>query len=169
VVPIFRRQIAAGGPVTVTDPEMTRFFMTIPEAVQLVIRSGSLSQGGEVFALEMGEPVRILDLAKDMIRFSGLVPERDIAIDIIGRRPGEKLHEQLFNDYERSEPTPAQKIMRAARPAVDPDWVEYVFDRIGLLVAEGDAAGLAAAVAELAGGRTAVVEASAESPAHPAS
>jgi FlaA1/EpsC-like NDP-sugar epimerase len=169
VVPIFRRQIAAGGPVTVTDPEMTRFFMTIPEAVQLVIRSGSLAQGGEVFALEMGEPVRILDLAEQMIRFSGLVPERDIAIDIIGRRPGEKLHEQLFNDYERSEPTPAKKIMRAARPAVDPEWVEYVFDRISLLVAEGDAAGLAAAVAELAGGRTAVVEASAESPAHPAS
>ena len=169
VVPIFRRQIAAGGPVTVTDPEMTRFFMTIPEAVQLVIRSGSLAQGGEVFALEMGEPVRILDLAEQMIRFSGLVPERDIAIDIIGRRPGEKLHEQLFNAYERSEPTPAKKIMRAARPAVDPEWVEYVFDRISLLVAEGDAAGLAAAVAELAGGRTAVVEASAESPAHPAS
>jgi FlaA1/EpsC-like NDP-sugar epimerase len=169
VVPIFRRQIAAGGPVTVTDPEMTRFFMTIPEAVQLVIRSGSLAQGGEVFALEMGQPVRILDLAEDMIRFSGLVPERDIAIDIIGRRPGEKLHEQLFNAYERSEPTPAQKIMRAARPAVDPEWVEYVFDRIGLLVAEGDAAGLAAAVAELAGGRSAVVEASAETPAHPAS
>ena len=169
VVPIFRRQIAAGGPVTVTDPEMTRFFMTIPEAVQLVIRSGSLAQGGEVFALEMGEPVRILDLAEDMIRFSGLVPERDIAIDIIGRRPGEKLHEQLFNAYERSEPTPAQKIMRAARPPVDPDWVEYVFDRISLLVAEGDAAGLAAAVADLAGGRTAVVETSAESPARPAS
>ncbi|HEX6026583.1 MAG TPA: nucleoside-diphosphate sugar epimerase/dehydratase [Solirubrobacter sp.] len=169
VVPIFQRQIAAGGPVTVTDPEMTRFFMTIPEAVQLVIRAGSLAQGGEVFALEMGEPVRILDLAEDMIRFSGLEPERDIAIEIVGRRPGEKLHEQLFNDYERPEPTPAQKIMRAARPPVDPEWVEYVFDRIATLVAEGDAAGLAAAVAELAGGRTAVVEASAETPARPAS
>jgi FlaA1/EpsC-like NDP-sugar epimerase len=163
VVPIFRRQIAAGGPVTVTDAEMTRFFMTIPEAVQLVIRAGSLARGGEVFALEMGDPVRILDLAEDMIRFSGLEPGRDIAIEIVGRRPGEKLHEQLFNSYERPEATEAQKIMRAGRRAIDPVWVEYVFDKIALLVAEGDAAGLAAAVAELAGGRGAVVESSAES------
>jgi len=148
---------------------MTRFFMTIPEAVQLVIRSGSLAQGGEVYALEMGDPVRIMDLAEDMIRFSGLTPGRDIVIEIIGPRHGEKLHEQLFNAYERPEPTPAQKIMRAGRPAVDPAWVEYVFDKIGLLVAEGDAAALASAVAELAGGRTAVVEATAESPAQPAS
>lgn len=165
VIPIFRRQIEIGGPVTVTDPEMTRFFMTIPEAVQLVIRSGSLAQGGEVYALDMGDPVRIMDLAETMIRFSG----RDIAIEIIGRRPGEKLHEQLFNAYERAEPTPAQKIMRAARPAVDPAWVEYVFDKVSALVAEGDAAGLAAAVGELAGGRAAVVEATAEPPAQPAS
>jgi FlaA1/EpsC-like NDP-sugar epimerase len=165
VVPIFQRQIAAGGPVTVTDPEMTRYFMTIPEAVQLVIRSGSLTQGGEVFALDMGEPVRIIDLANQMIAFS----QRDVAIEIIGPRPGEKLHELLFNAYERAEPTPAQKIMRAARPGVDPEWVEYVFDKIALLVAAGDAAGLAAAVAELAGGRARVVEASADSPGPPAS
>jgi len=169
VVPIFRRQIRSGGPVTVTDPAMTRFFMTIPEAVQLVIRSGSLAQGGEVYALEMGDPVAIMDLARQMIQFSGLEPDRDIAIEIIGARPGEKLHEQLFNPYERPEPTPAQKILRAARPAVDPPWVEYVFDKVGMLVAEGDAAGLAAAVGELAGGRSVVVEASAESPGHPAS
>jgi FlaA1/EpsC-like NDP-sugar epimerase len=154
VVPIFARQIAAGGPVTVTDPEMTRFFMTIPEAVQLTIRAGSLAQGGEVFVLEMGEPVRIMDLAEDMIRFSGLEPGREIAIDIVGRRPGEKLHEDLFNAYERPEATPAQKIVRARRPAVDPDWVEDTFDQIALLVLEGDAAALAARVAELAAGRT---------------
>ncbi len=150
VVPIFRRQIAAGGPVTVTDSQMTRFFMTIPEAVQLVIRSGSLARGGEVFVLDMGDPVSILDLAKDMIRFAQLEPGKDIAIEIIGRRPGEKLHEELFNAYERPEPTPAGKILRAARPAIDPAWVEETFSQIGLLVLEGDAAALAATVAELA-------------------
>jgi FlaA1/EpsC-like NDP-sugar epimerase len=156
VVPIFRRQIAAGGPVTVTDAEMTRYFMTIPEAVQLVIRAGSLATGGEVFALEMGDPVSIMELAEDMIRFSGLEPGREIAIEIIGRRPGEKLHEQLFNGYERPEPTPAQKIMRAVRAPVDPEWVEHVFYKVGQLVEDGDAAGLAAAVGELAAARSAL-------------
>jgi FlaA1/EpsC-like NDP-sugar epimerase len=155
VVPIFRRQIAAGGPVTVTDPEMTRFFMTIPEAVQLVIRSGSLAQGGEVFVLEMGDPVKIMDLARDMIRFSKLEPDKDIAIEIVGPRPGEKLHEELLNPYERPEPTPAAKILRAARPAIDPRWVEDTFDEISLLVLEGDAATLAAKVAELSALRAA--------------
>jgi FlaA1/EpsC-like NDP-sugar epimerase len=167
VVPIFRRQIAAGGPVTVTDPQMTRFFMTIPEAVQLVIRSGSLAQGGEVFVLDMGEPVSIMELAKDMIKFARLEPGKDIAIDIIGPRPGEKLHEDLFNAYERAEPTPAAKIMRAVRPAIDPAWVEETFSQIGLLVLEGDAAALAARVAELAAVRApspAPAEAAAEEP-----
>jgi FlaA1/EpsC-like NDP-sugar epimerase len=129
---------------------MARFFMTIPEAVQLVIRAGSLARGGEVFVLEMGKPVSIMELARDMIRFSGLEPGRDIAIEIVGRRPGEKLHEQLFNPYERQEPTPAAKILRAVRPAVDPAWVEETFDQIALLVLEGDTAALAAKVSELA-------------------
>ena len=156
VVPIFRRQIASGGPVTVTDPEMTRFFMTIPEAVQLVIRSGSLARGGDVFVLEMGEPVNIMDLARDMIRFSKLEPGKDIAIEVVGARPGEKLHEKLFNTYEQPEPTPAAKILRALRPPVDPAWVEETFSQIGLLVLEGDAAALAAKVAELAAVRAPV-------------
>jgi FlaA1/EpsC-like NDP-sugar epimerase len=154
VVPIFRRQIAAGGPVTITDPRMTRYFMTIPEAVQLIIRSGSLGEAsGEVFVLEMGEPVKIIDLAEAMIRLSGLEPGRDIAIVPIGARPGEKFHEDLFNPYERPLPTPAQKIVRAERDPLDPGWVEASFAEINLLVLEGDAAGLADKVAVLAGDR----------------
>ena len=154
VVPIFRRQIAAGGPVTVTDPRMTRYFMTIPEAVQLVIRVGSLPESsGEVYVLEMGEPVRIIDLAEAMIRLSGLEPERDIAIEIIGARPGEKFYEDLFNPYERPQPTPVQKILRAARPRFDPAWVERAFAEINLLVLEGDATALADRVARLAHSR----------------
>jgi FlaA1/EpsC-like NDP-sugar epimerase len=149
VVPIFRRQIAAGGPVTVTDPNMTRYFMTIPEAVQLIIRSGELSTGGEVFVLEMGDPVKIVDLAHNMIRLAGLEPEVDIAIDVVGRRPGEKVHEELFNPGERPHPTPAEKIVAAVRPSLDPDWVESAFARIEELVYNGDASALAAAVAEL--------------------
>ncbi len=156
VVPIFRRQIANGGPVTVTDPGMTRYFMTIPEAVQLVIRAGSLTQGGELFVLDMGEPVRIMDLAEQMIRLSGLEPGREIAVEVVGRRPGEKLHEELFNPHERPQPTPAQRILRADRPPLDPAWVEETFDQIGLLVLEGDAAALAARVGELMAGRARV-------------
>ena len=149
VVPIFRRQIAMGGPVTVTDERMTRYFMTIPEAVQLVIRAGSMGSGGEIYVLDMGEPVPILALARDMIELSGLSPEEDIAIEIVGRRPGEKLHEELFNPYERPQPTPAEKLQLAQREPLDPEAVEAMFSEIGLLVLEGDAAGLAAKVSEL--------------------
>ncbi len=159
VVPIFRRQIALGGPVTVTDERMTRYFMTIPEAVQLIIRAGGLTRaqdpaadgdpGMEVYVLEMGEPVKIIDLARTMIELSGLDPERDIAIEVVGRRPGEKLHEELFNTYERPQPTPAEKILRAEREQRAPQAVDAMFDQIGLLVLEGDAAGLAAKVSEL--------------------
>jgi FlaA1/EpsC-like NDP-sugar epimerase len=157
VVQIFRRQIARGGPITVTDERMTRYFMTIPEAVQLVIRAGSLGKGGEVFVLEMGEPVSIMSLARDMIELSGLDPERDIAIEIVGRRPGEKLHEELFNPYERPQPTQVQKILIAARETLEPVTVEAMFDEISLLVLEGDAAGLAAKVSELSAMRAPVV------------
>jgi FlaA1/EpsC-like NDP-sugar epimerase len=149
VVPIFRRQIALGGPLTVTDERMTRYFMTIPEAVQLIVRAGSLGGGGAVYVLEMGEPVRIMDLARDMIELSGLDPERDVTIEIIGRRPGEKLHEELFNAYERPQPTRAEKIVLAEREPLDPGAVAEFFDQIGLLALEGDAAGLAARVSEL--------------------
>jgi len=156
VVPIFRRQIAAGGPITVTDERMTRFFMTIPEAVQLVIRAGSLSgRSGAVYVLNMGDPVKIVDLAEAMIRLSGLEPGRDIAIEVIGRRGGEKLHEELFNPDENPIPTAAEKILRAERPQLEPEWVERSFEEINLLTLEGDAARLAARVTELAATATA--------------
>jgi FlaA1/EpsC-like NDP-sugar epimerase len=158
VVPIFRRQIERGGPVTVTDERMTRYFMTIPEAVQLIIRSGSLasaraSRGAEVFVLDMGEPVRIIDLARAMIDLSGLDPDRDIDIEIVGARNGEKLEEELFNSYERRRGTEAEKILLAEREPLASDAVESMFAEIGLLVLEGDAAGLAAKVSELAAAR----------------
>lgn len=154
VVPIFRRQIARGGPITITDARMQRYFMTIPEAVQLIIRAGNLGVGGEVFVLDMGEPVRIMDLAKAMIELSGLKPDVDIAIEIVGRRPGEKLDEELFNSYEQVTPTPAEKISRAERQGLDSSVVAEMFDQIQLLVLEGDAAGLAAKVSELSSVRT---------------
>ena len=110
VVPLFQRQIAAGGPVTVTHPEVTRFFMTIPEAVMLVLQAGSIGKGGELFLLDMGKPVKILDLAKNMIRLAGLMPDRDIRIVFIGLRPGEKLYEELLIDGEGVLDTPYDKI-----------------------------------------------------------
>jgi FlaA1/EpsC-like NDP-sugar epimerase len=113
VVPVFQRQIAAGGPLTVTHPDMCRFFMTIPEAVQLVLQASVLGHGGEIFVLDMGEPVRILDLATDLIKLSGLEPGRDIKIVYTDIRPGEKLNEELFLAREQSQVTPCPKILAA--------------------------------------------------------
>jgi len=169
VVPIFRRQIAAGGPVTVTDEGMSRYFMTIPEAVQLIIRSGDLATGGEVFVLEMGDPVKIVDLARNMIRLSGKEPDVDIAIEFVGRRAGEKIHEELFEPGERPQPTPAEKILAAVRPQLDPGWVEGAFARIEELVYNGDAAGLAGAVAELSAERALAASGPPEPSSAPAS
>jgi FlaA1/EpsC-like NDP-sugar epimerase len=158
VVPIFRRQIAAGGPVTVTDERMTRYFMTIPEAVQLIIRSGALAEGGEIFVLEMGDPVRIIDLAHNMIKLSGQEPGRDIVIEIVGRRPGEKIHEELFNPDERPRATHAEKIMVALRQKLDPEWVESAFVRVEDRVYSDDPESVTAIVQELAAERSALTE-----------
>jgi FlaA1/EpsC-like NDP-sugar epimerase len=151
VVPIFRGQIERGGPVTVTHPEMTRFFMTIPEAVQLVIRAGDIGTGkGEVFVLDMGEPVRIVDLAHNMIRLAGYEPEKDIAVAFTKPRPGEKLHEVLFSEHEVLKPTAAKRINRAVRTTpLDPDWVDSTLAQLEAMVTAGDEANLAERVVDL--------------------
>ena len=120
VIPLFKRQIAAGGPVTVTHPEMVRFFMTIPEAVRLVIQAGSIGKGGEVFVLDMGEPVKIAALAEDLIRQSGLLPGKDIEIVYTGIRPGEKLYEEILTSEEGIQATRHQKIFQADISREDP-------------------------------------------------
>jgi FlaA1/EpsC-like NDP-sugar epimerase len=110
VIPIFKKQIAEGGPITVTHPEVARYFMSISEAVQLVLTAGGMGQGGEIFLLDMGEPMKIVDLAKKMINFSGLTPQKDIDIVFTGLRPGEKLQEELFWQGEGVVPTENKKI-----------------------------------------------------------
>ena len=119
VVPTFLRQIQDGGPVTVTHPDMRRYFMTIPEAVQLVLQAGAQGRGGELFMLDMGEPVKIVDLARDMIRLSGLEEGSDIEIEFTGIRPGEKLYEEMFFNDEIAEPTEHPKVLRARNGRTD--------------------------------------------------
>ncbi len=121
VIPLFKKQIAEGGPVTVTHPEINRFFMTIPEAVQLVLQAGSMAEGGEIFILDMGQPVKINDLARDLIRLSGLEPNMDIKIEYTGLRPGEKLYEELMMEEEGLAGTKHEKIFIAKPTYIDID------------------------------------------------
>jgi FlaA1/EpsC-like NDP-sugar epimerase len=123
VIPKFREQIAKGGPVTITHPEITRYFMSIPEAAQLVMQAGLMGKGGEIFVLDMGEPVKIASLAADMIRLSGLQPD-EIKIEYVGLRPGEKLYEELLADDEHTMPTPHEKLRIAKARMSDAAWVK---------------------------------------------
>jgi FlaA1/EpsC-like NDP-sugar epimerase len=113
VVPLFTKQIANGGPVTITHPDIIRYFMTIPEACQLVLEAGAMGNGGEIYIFDMGKPVKIIDLAKKMIKLAGFIPDKDIKIEIVGLRPGEKLYEELLNDTSKTIPTHHEKIMIA--------------------------------------------------------
>jgi FlaA1/EpsC-like NDP-sugar epimerase len=136
VIPTFRKQIERGGPVTVTHPEMTRYFMTIPEAVSLIVQAGAFGNGGQVFVLDMGEPVSILELAKNMIRLSGK-DESEIEIRFVGARAGEKLHEDLWGDGEEVQPTEHAKIRRSTREPIDTLWLEERLAELERIVVEG--------------------------------
>jgi FlaA1/EpsC-like NDP-sugar epimerase len=138
VIPIFRRQIERGGPITVTDPDMTRFFMTIPEAAALVIQAGAIGGRGQIFVLDMGEPIRILDLARNMISLSGRDPDRDVDIKFIGARPGEKIHEELFAEGETWKPTEHAKILALDVDPIDPDWLDEELNVLDRLVDDGE-------------------------------
>ena len=130
VIPLFKKQIAKGGPVTVTHPDMKRYFMTIPEASQLVLQAGAMAEGGEVFVLDMGEPVKIYDLARDMITLSGMIPEVDIEIKFTGLRPGEKLFEELLSAEDGTEATQHKKIFTAMIKCVDKTKLDFQIRRL---------------------------------------
>ncbi|HEY4411457.1 MAG TPA: nucleoside-diphosphate sugar epimerase/dehydratase [Gaiellaceae bacterium] len=161
VIPTFRRQIERGGPVTVTHPEMTRFFMTIPEAVSLVVQAGAIGGRGQIFVLDMGEPVKIVDLATNMVRISGHEPRmpgeeqtgpRDVRIVFTGSRPGEKIHEELWSGDESVGETEHPKIKRLSRPPVDEAWLTVQLRELEDLAEQGD-------TLEVVGKLTAIVRA----------
>lgn len=148
VIPLFREQIRKGGPVTVTHPDMVRYFMTIPEAAQLVLQAGAMGKGGEIFVLDMGEPVRIVDLAEQMITLSGFKPHEEIPIVFTGVRPGEKIQEVLMNSDEAVSTTRHPKIFIGQINSVSVEKVDAAVARLGSLARAGDEAGLRAALAE---------------------
>jgi FlaA1/EpsC-like NDP-sugar epimerase len=138
VVPTMQKQISRGGPVTVTDAKMTRYFMTIPEAVALVLQASSLATGGEIYLLDMGKPVRILDLAHNLIRLCGYEPGEDIAVEITGCRPGEKLEEELVGRGETTEPTAVAKVQRVLSPGPAADWPGPALENLRAACLNGD-------------------------------
>jgi FlaA1/EpsC-like NDP-sugar epimerase len=133
VVPLFTQQIANGGPLTITHPEIIRYFMTIPEACQLVLEAGAMGKGGEIFIFDMGKPVKIIDLAKKMIRLAGFTPDKEIKIEIVGLRPGEKLYEELLNDNSKTLPTHHEKITIAQEEMEDFENISEMIDNLVLI------------------------------------
>jgi len=154
VIPIFKQQLLHGGPLTVTHPEIERYFMTIPEAVQLILQAGCMGRGGEIFVLDMGRPVKILKLAEKLITLSGKRPYRDVDIRITGLRPGEKMYEELFNKDEKLLETSHPRIRAAGCCAVSPEWMEARVEELRRLVAARDSEGLLLKFKELVPGYT---------------
>ena len=149
VIPLFKKQIERGGPVTVTHPEITRFFMTIPEACQLILQAGSMGEGGEIFILDMGVPIKIADMAEDLIRLSGFEPHEDIEIKYVGLRPGEKLYEELITEGEGIVNTSHEKIMVLKGTVCDLDILHEKLERMKLLAASQDGKSIRIALREI--------------------
>ena len=149
VIPLFQQQIAQGGPVTVTHPDITRYFMSIPEAAQLILQAGAMGEGGEIFILDMGEPVRIADMARDLIRLNGLEPDRDIALEFIGLRPGEKLYEELITVGEGIVPTGHSKVLVLRGTTVGREALNARVDSLGEIARGPDTGRLKVALKEL--------------------
>ena len=149
VVPLFKKQIERGGPVTVTHPEVTRYFMTIPESCQLILQAGAMGEGGEIFLLDMGTPVKIVDMARDLIRLSGFEPDVDIKIEFVGLRPGEKLYEELITSGEGIVPTSHEKIMVLRGKTCDQDHLNEVIDELTKLAQDQNGGGIRAKLQEI--------------------
>ncbi len=149
VVPLFRQQISKGGPITITHPEVTRYFMTVSEAAQLVIQAGAMGEGGEIFVLNMGDPVKIIDLARDLIRLSGFEPEIDIKIKISGLRPGERMHEKLVAEKEKVQATQHEKILIVKPNEVEAKKLSEVVKELEKLAVEEDIQGLVRKIREI--------------------
>jgi FlaA1/EpsC-like NDP-sugar epimerase len=149
VIPLFKKQIAHGGPVTVTHKNITRFFMTIPEAAKLVLQAGEFAQGGEIFVLDMGKPVKIYDLAKDLIKLSGFQSDKDIKIEITGLRPGEKLYEELLMNEEGLKDTKHEKIFVGKPTFSDIDRLKEKFEELRGVIDEGDCVGVIGKIEEI--------------------
>jgi len=149
VVPLFKKQIERGGPVTVTHPDVTRYFMTIPEACQLILQAGAMGEGGEIFILDMGTPVKIVDMARDLIRLSGFEPDVDIKIEYVGLRPGEKLFEELITSGEGIVPTNHEKIMVLRGKTCDQERLNAIIEELTKLALEQNGAGIRAKLQEI--------------------
>jgi FlaA1/EpsC-like NDP-sugar epimerase len=149
VVPLFKKQIERGGPVTVTHPDVTRYFMTIPESCQLILQAGAMGEGGEIFILDMGTPVRIVDMARDLIRLSGFEPDVDIKIEFVGLRPGEKLFEELITSGEGIVPTSHEKILVLRGKTCDQDRLNEVIEELTKFAQEQNGPGIRAKLKEI--------------------